>query len=198
MEQKPEIAPRIRRVHARKSKERRKYGKSTYATGVLRVVALLRGSFTEFCLCTAKADYRSGSKMKFAFPHRSKDAEFRAFSSYHTLADDDAAQGPPHVISWWGWLQTMTKREVLSIFDRAGGFLTPDQTRMQLHPSPDRRSVYSYLLRLSRQGLLERKEAGRGRLTYRLTDRGAAAPGVSATGSIASTFAGVAVSTSTC
>lgn len=66
----------------------------------------------------------------------------------------------------------MTKAEVLSIFDRAGAFLTPDQLRAQLRPLSDRRSVYSYLLRLSRQGLLERKQAGRGRLAYRLTDRG--------------------------
>jgi len=66
----------------------------------------------------------------------------------------------------------MTKTEVLSIFGRGAGFLTPDQVRVQLHLSPDRRSMYSYLLRLSRQGLLERNEAGRGRLAYRLTDRG--------------------------
>jgi DNA-binding PadR family transcriptional regulator len=66
----------------------------------------------------------------------------------------------------------MTKAEVLSIFDRAGGFLTPDQVRAQFHPSPDRRSVYSYVLRLSRQGLLKPKQAGRGRLAYHLTDRG--------------------------
>jgi hypothetical protein len=100
MEQQPGTAPKIRRVHSRKSEERGKYRKSAYGWGVLRVVALLSGSLTEFCLCTAKADYRSGSKMKFAFPHRSKDAKctnsplqrarkFRAFSGYHTLADDD-------------------------------------------------------------------------------------------------------------
>jgi len=68
--------------------------------------------------------------------------------------------------------QRFSPTEVLSIFDRAGGFLAPDQVRAQLHPSPDRRSAYSYLLRLSRQGLLERNQAGRGRLAYRLTDRG--------------------------
>ncbi len=66
----------------------------------------------------------------------------------------------------------MTKEQVLSIFQRAGGFLGPDQVCAQLHPSPDRRSAYSYLLRLARQGLLERNQAGRGRLTYRLSDRG--------------------------
>ena len=49
-------------------------------------------------------------------------------------------------------VRTMTKVEVLSIFDRAGGFLGPNQVRAQLLPSPDRRSAYSYLLRLARQG----------------------------------------------
>ena len=68
----------------------------------------------------------------------------------------------------------MTKREVLSIFDRAGGFLTPDQVRTKLQPPPDRRSVYSYVLRLNRQGLLERQQTRRGTLAYRLTERGRA------------------------
>jgi len=66
----------------------------------------------------------------------------------------------------------MTKAEVLSIFDRAGAFLTPDQICWKFQPRPDRRSLYSYLLRLSRQGLLERNHARRGRLAYRLSDRG--------------------------
>ena len=66
----------------------------------------------------------------------------------------------------------MTKAEVLSIFDRAGGFLTPDQVCRELQTRPDRRSAYSYLLRLFQQGLLERNEAGRGRLAYRLNNRG--------------------------
>ena len=94
------------------------------------------------------------------------------FFTYHTLADDDVHNRPFHRILPGVRLLAMTKTEVLSIFDRANGFLTPDQVRAQLHPSPDRRSVYSYLLRLSRQGLLERKQAGWGRLAYRLTDRG--------------------------
>ncbi len=71
-------------------------------------------------------------------------------------------------------LQTMTKREVLSIFDHTGGFLTPDQVRTKLQPPPDRRSVYSYLLRLHRQGLLMRNQTRRGTLAYRLTERGQA------------------------
>ena len=66
----------------------------------------------------------------------------------------------------------MTKPEVLSIFERGGGFLTPDQVSGKLQPRPDRRSAYTYLLRLFRQGFLERNHAGRGRLAYRLSERG--------------------------
>ncbi len=66
----------------------------------------------------------------------------------------------------------MTKQDVLSIFNRAGVFLTPDQAQRQLRTQPDRRSFYSYLLRLARQGLLERRSAGRGSLEYRISDRG--------------------------
>jgi hypothetical protein len=69
-------------------------------------------------------------------------------------------------------LQTMTKREVLSVFHGAWGFITPDQVRVRLEPRPDRRSFYSYLLRLARQGLLERRQTRRGTLAYRLTERG--------------------------
>ena len=68
----------------------------------------------------------------------------------------------------------MSKAEVLAIFDRAGGFLTPDQVRAQLHPPPDRRSAYSYLRRLARQSLVQGRSTGRGSLAYRLTDRGRA------------------------
>ena len=68
----------------------------------------------------------------------------------------------------------MTKAEVLEIFEQSSGFLTPDELRAKLRPTPDRRSVYSYVLRLARQGLLERRWAGRGSLAYRLSDRGRA------------------------
>jgi len=68
----------------------------------------------------------------------------------------------------------MTKYEVLKAFAQTSGFLRPDELRMQLRLSLDRRSVYSYLLRLARQGLLERGRTWRGRLTYRLTERGRA------------------------
>jgi len=66
----------------------------------------------------------------------------------------------------------MTKREVLTIFNQANGFLPPDEVQRQLRPPPDRRSFYSYLRRLSRQGLLERRSAGRGSLTYRISNTG--------------------------
>jgi DNA-binding PadR family transcriptional regulator len=68
----------------------------------------------------------------------------------------------------------MTKTEVLSIFHSALTFLRPDQVRAGLDPPPDRRSLYSYLLRLSEQGLLERHQTRRGTLAYRLTERGRA------------------------
>ena len=66
----------------------------------------------------------------------------------------------------------MTKAQVLEVFERSRAFITPDQVHLELHPYPERRSLYSYLLRLSRQGLLESNQGGRGRLAYRLTDRG--------------------------
>jgi DNA-binding PadR family transcriptional regulator len=68
----------------------------------------------------------------------------------------------------------MTKYEVLAAFAQANGFLSPDELRIRLRLSLDRRSIYSYLLRLARQGLLERGGRGRGQLAYRLTERGRA------------------------
>src|SRR5215470_11251693 len=51
----------------------------------------------------------------------------------------------------------------------------PDQVGERLRPSPHRRSLYSYLARLKRQGLLDRAaNPRRGRLSYRLTNRGLA------------------------
>ena len=65
------------------------------------------------------------------------------------------------------------KLSVLLIFAEAKGFLTPDQVRSKLQPRPDRRSFYSYLARLWKQGLLERvPNPRRGRLSYRITNRG--------------------------
>ena len=66
----------------------------------------------------------------------------------------------------------MTKRETLEIFARTTGFLTPDRVWLALQRRSDRRSVYSYLLRLKRQGLLETVDSRRGHLAYRLTARG--------------------------
>ena len=67
----------------------------------------------------------------------------------------------------------MTKLSVLRIFAEAN-FLTPDQVRSKLQPCPDRRSFYSYLARLWKQGLLEKVHPRRGRLSYRITSRGQA------------------------
>ena len=69
----------------------------------------------------------------------------------------------------------MTKAEVLSIFAEHNIFLKPDHVLNKLRPRPDRRSMYSYLGRLRKQGLLERGPATRrGQLSYCLTDRGRA------------------------
>ena len=65
----------------------------------------------------------------------------------------------------------MTKLEVLEIFYHEDRILTPDGVGRRIRRYRRRCSVYSYLLRLSRQGLLERTHIGT-RLAYRLTDRG--------------------------
>jgi len=65
----------------------------------------------------------------------------------------------------------MTKREVLEIFYSTPRTLTPDSVGMRLRRYRRRTSVYSYLLRLSRQGLLLQTHVGR-RIAYRLTPRG--------------------------
>jgi hypothetical protein len=69
----------------------------------------------------------------------------------------------------------MTKSQVLTIFLKSGNFLRPDNVCNLLRPIPDRRSFYSYLSRLEKQGLLESyPNARRGYLAYRLTTRGRA------------------------
>ena len=65
----------------------------------------------------------------------------------------------------------MTKIEVLEIFYSAERILTPDSVGRRIRRFRRRCSVYSYLLRLSQQGLLERTRIG-SRLAYRLTPRG--------------------------
>ena len=67
----------------------------------------------------------------------------------------------------------MTKHAVLEIFARANNFVPPDHVWLELQRRLDRRCVYSYLLRLKRQGLLETgPNVKRGRLAYRITERG--------------------------
>ncbi len=68
----------------------------------------------------------------------------------------------------------MTKFEVLKIFSETNGSVPPDQVRVRLKRCPDRRSVYSYLLRLARQGLLKRGHTPWGGLVYQITERGQA------------------------
>jgi hypothetical protein len=65
----------------------------------------------------------------------------------------------------------MSKIEVLEIFYSANRILTPDSVGRRIRRCRSRSSVYSYLLRLSNQGLLERASIG-SRLAYRLTRRG--------------------------
>jgi hypothetical protein len=67
----------------------------------------------------------------------------------------------------------MTKLEVLRIFARPGRFIKPDDVWRQLGCRLDRRSLYSYLDRLKKQGLLQRGPSPRrGQLAYCLTLRG--------------------------
>lgn len=67
----------------------------------------------------------------------------------------------------------MTKLEVLRIFAQIRRFMKPDEVWHQLGRHLDRRSFYSYLDRLKKQGLIERNlNPRRGQLAYRLTQRG--------------------------
>lgn len=65
----------------------------------------------------------------------------------------------------------MTKQEVLEIFDRANRSIPPDVVCRQLRGFHHRSSVYSYLFRLHRQGLLLRGTEF-GRIVYRISERG--------------------------
>jgi DNA-binding PadR family transcriptional regulator len=65
----------------------------------------------------------------------------------------------------------MTKQEVLEIFVNADRFIRPDMVCRQLHGFRHRSSVYSYLFRLHRQGLLLRKTM-HGRVAYQISERG--------------------------
>ena len=65
----------------------------------------------------------------------------------------------------------MTKQNVLEIFAANSRFMTPDEIQNCLHGNSQRSSVYSYLSRLCKQGLLERAQ-GWARVAYRITPRG--------------------------
>lgn len=65
----------------------------------------------------------------------------------------------------------MTKQEVLEIFSARDSVLTPDSVCRQLRGFHFRSSVYSYLFRLQKQGLLLRQTL-RGRVAYRISERG--------------------------
>ena len=65
----------------------------------------------------------------------------------------------------------MTKREVLEIIFTNARAISPDTVCRQLRGFHWRSSVYSYLFRLHRQGLLNRKRVA-GRLAYEISLRG--------------------------
>lgn len=65
----------------------------------------------------------------------------------------------------------MTKQEVLEIFAKANRFIPPDMVCRQLRGFHYRSSVYSYLFRLHKQGLLHRQII-HGRIAYQISQRG--------------------------
>ena len=65
----------------------------------------------------------------------------------------------------------MTKSRVLEIFASTGQYMTPGEVCKRLREYRRLSSVYSYLLRLHRQGLLLREEIY-GRIAYRISPRG--------------------------
>jgi Fe2+ or Zn2+ uptake regulation protein len=65
----------------------------------------------------------------------------------------------------------MTKQEVLEVFVQAHHFIPPDAVCRQLRGFHHRSSVYSYLFRLHRQGLLHRQTV-HGRIVYQIAQRG--------------------------
>lgn len=66
----------------------------------------------------------------------------------------------------------MTKQKVLEIFVACTQFMTPDEVRTRLQSNLKRSTVYSYLSRLCRQGLLEPAQGWKQRVAYRITPRG--------------------------
>jgi DNA-binding PadR family transcriptional regulator len=65
----------------------------------------------------------------------------------------------------------MTKQEVLETFAKSRGFIPPDAVWKQLRGLHHRSSIYSYLFRLHKQGLLYR-QAIQGRIAYQISQRG--------------------------
>lgn len=65
----------------------------------------------------------------------------------------------------------MTKQEVLEIFAKTGQFIPPDAVCRQLRGFHHRSSVYSYLFRLHKQGLLLRQLV-HGLIAYQISHRG--------------------------
>ena len=65
----------------------------------------------------------------------------------------------------------MTKQEVLEVFFQNGSCVAPDAVCRQLRGFHRRSSVYSYLFRLHKQGLLLRISV-RGRIAYQISQRG--------------------------
>jgi Fe2+ or Zn2+ uptake regulation protein len=65
----------------------------------------------------------------------------------------------------------MTKREVLEILMRDNQFIVPDRVCRRLRGFYHRSSVYSYLFRLPKQGLLLRQTIN-GRIAYQISQRG--------------------------
>lgn len=65
----------------------------------------------------------------------------------------------------------MTKQEVLEIFSQKVSPITPDAVCRQLRGFHHRSSVYSYLFRLHKQGLLLRLTV-HGRIAYQISPRG--------------------------
>jgi len=63
------------------------------------------------------------------------------------------------------------KLSFLSAFAQAGGWLNPPAAAVLVGFYPIRAS-YSYLLRLHRFGLLQRRRSARGLILYRLSERG--------------------------
>jgi DNA-binding IclR family transcriptional regulator len=66
----------------------------------------------------------------------------------------------------------MNKQRVLELFAVDARFVTPDEIRTRLRQNLQRSTVYSYLSRLCRQGLLERAPEHWQQVAYCITPKG--------------------------